>query len=423
MNRILLTDRHGDRWIFFISPEGDLCYRKSDDREQILQSGIRQSFDAVTDSDGKFHLTVQLDSGSLIYFTYDHKDWRRHTVLNSKSPDGVMCSFKMFILKGVPHCLYILDFKGKPMLVHHIYDMYGKQSSPRVISYTDTSKNFNACADTDGNIHIFFADRESKFKYRIYNLKNDGYTDSAVQVDDDIKTLYPVCSDEGVLHFLYTAKMKSYYALIYYNSAAKERKIISFGETNTAGICMHTNDKSIRIQWRERTKFYQCASTDGGVSFKKPTAINEVKGKTAEIIKVRFAYNPKVLNGDRFVTLAKGTVVEPPDFPQPKVTGGNHKNGKPDYNITDSQSVDEMRFLRAKAEENEKELIRLNTIINTLSDKINCLVRSSVAPPNRESTVKTTPAAEEREEINRENLELFEHTNVDDINFDSCKKF
>lgn len=436
MNRIILNSNDGSVWQFFCNGNADLCYR-TNGKESVLQSSVYEDFDIITDNSGDFHLIVQDCAGSLIYLTYDHSQWRRFVVLNSKSAKSRMQCFRLFLVDGIIHCIYILDIGKVPMLIHHKFSLCAQSETPNVISYTDSSKSFSCCADAKGNLHIFFFNEESSLCYKIYKAQSPEYEDGLLNIDDEIKNIYPIYSQKYGLNFLYTAKIKSYYALIFYSSENKERKIITFSDSNASDICMSITDDNIFIQWRERARFYQCLSPDGGMSFKKPSAINETKGKHALCVKIRMASNPFNFSCDCCVALSNGKETEVLNAEQlfgkynrenfQKMQQKNHKSEKTDYNIIDGKTNDEIKYLRSKIHENEKELIRLNTIISTLSDKVSCLTKSRFSEQASSLIEKTSPTDTDFEndvgEIEEDNYRIFKDTDIDSIDFENLKKF
>lgn len=422
-----MNDKNGETWVFFRSDKNDLCYRLKSGKENILQEGVRKSFDITTDSEGCFHLVTQTDSGTMIYLIYDHSNWRKYVILNSRSAKNEMLKFKIFVCGGKIHCFYILSFNGKSMLVHHIFNAMERIDAPNVISYTDTAKNFSCCCDTNGNIHIFFFDEDSKFRYKIYSLSNKNYADSIVETDDDIKNISAVCSQNGKIHLLYTAKIKAYYALIYYNPDEKERKILNFGEPSPTDTCIFTKGDSVFAQWRERNVFYRCISENGG-AFKKPTPIGETKSRRAYLIRVRTAENPQSLNCDFCIALSDGKTFDTEyginrSSPQKTISAEktqNHKTDKNNYNIIDGEVFEQIRFMKSKIYENKKELTRLNTIINALSEKIASTEKSQKVTQN---TGESHNLGSDLGNINTENYEFFKNTDINDINFENSKNF
>ncbi len=424
MDKILLIDRQGDKWIFNCDSKGRLCYSKNGENEQILINNAKEDFDIITDTDGNFHLVVQTLDGNLVCLIYDFDNWKKYIILQSRSDRINMSKFKLFCHNGKTHCFYLLESGGKTMLVHHIFTASSPSVTPEVISYADTSKDFTCCMDTNGDIHIFYFNENSVLQYKLYS--SNRYTDLTLPVEDDIKSIYSVY-DNGI-HLLYTAKVKSYYTLIYYNLNAKERKIISFGDSNISSNCIYTHGNDIFVQWRERTRCYQCSSDDGGTTFKKPSFIAESKFKRTETIRIRSKSNPNCENADRCIILSGNGTVDILNAKQcigaqtiPNPHNKNHKPEKNDYNIIDGAFSDEIKMMQSKIRENEKELIRLNTIINTLSDKLSTITRP--APTIKEESSETTLDENKIGEINMENYELFKKTEIDNIEFDNPTTF
>lgn len=407
MDKIILYDKLKNKWIFFVNEKAELCYLK-DNQEQILQSGVCPFFDLATDENGDFHLITQDSKGSLIYLVYDFENWKKYVILNSKTKDNTMKNFKVFIYHGEVHCFYLLCYGGRCMLIHHIFSPGEPPATPKVI---DSCKNFSCAMDPSGAIHIFYADDEDKFYYKVFD---GNYRDEKFLTDDIIKEIYPICDAEGNLHILYIARMTTFYTLIYFS---KERKIISFGENPPSELCLTKKDKGIVIQWRERTGYYQCYCTDGSLNFKKPTVIAESKLKKASLIRLRMAYNPTCVCVDKFITLSNGN-----DFDIPYISTNkekvniqtNHKNKKSDYNDIDGKFQEKISKLQSKLSDTEKEILKLNSIINTLSDKISCMEKSSIQP-----VLKLTGNVEK----NEENYEAFQNTDIESAEFGDTKIF
>ncbi len=405
MDKILLKDIRGGQWLFRFDGAGRLCYSKNGSAEHILAGDATEEFDLATDGEGNFHLVVQTADGSLIYLTYDFNNWKKYVILQSKSNRSAMSGFKIFVAEGKIHCFYKLLFKGKAMLVHHIFSPAEPPGEPNVVAYMAASESFSCAMDTDSSIHIFYFDEARLFHYKVYGA--DGYTDSSLPVEDDIRDICCICG-EGGLHLLYTANVKAYCTLIYYNPNAGERKIISFGDSNISACCVYTEGKNVHVQWRERTRCYRCSSADGGVTFKKPAPIPEGRGKLASTIRLRSAHNPKGLECDR--RIVSGTDV----WEGAAHTSGKddkiHTPAKNDYNIIEAAYPDEMKIMQSKIRENEKELIRLNAIISTLSDKISALTKNSVkAPPPSPTPQTELLSGEDVGEVDMKNYQLFKN--------------
>ncbi len=408
-----VTDKLNEQWLFYINGHMELCYTK-DGKEQILQAGLRRDFDIIAGKGGDLHITAQTDTGSLIHLVYDYESWRKFTVLGSKSAEGVMSGFRLAEVKGELHSFYILDYKGKTMLVHHIYSASGPSPSPKVIDYADKGSEINICADGDGNIHIFFIGVEGKMEYRIYSPTTKGYAEGKINTEDEIRSIFTVFSDVGSMHFLYTARLKSYYALVYLPKDATERKIISFGDSNMADICMSVSGESLCIQWRERGMYYQCISADGGATFKKPTPINQVRGKTLEMIKDVTAHNPQGFGGQWRVAHCKGGEVEFANVI--KRENPSHKSRDIAYNNNDGPREAEIA-LSERISKAEREIMRISTSLQSLTDKVAHLTKGLIpSPAVRQMKVPVT------EDVN-DSIKAFEDMSIEDVDFSDSKKF
>ncbi len=424
MDKILLIDRQGDKWIFNCDGKGRLCYSKNGENEQILLNNAKEDFDIITDNDGNFHLVLQTADGNLVCLIYDFENWKKYIILQSRTDKNCMSNFKLFYHNGKTHCFYLFKSGEKTMLVHHIFSASNPSVTPEVISYADPSKNFSCCIDADGDIHIFYFNENSLFQYKIFS--SNRYEDRSLSAEDDIKSIYSIYGNG--IHLLYTAKMKSYYTLVYYNLNAKERKIISFGDSNISSCCIYTHENDIFVQWRERTRCYQCQSSDSGATFKKPVFIAESRNKHTEPIRIRSKINPRCANADRCIAISGNGTLDILNAEQcigtrtaVNINNKNHNPEKNDYNIIDGAFADEIKIMQSKIRENEKELIRLNTIINTLSEKLSAIAKP--APKLKPVPEKSTLNENEIGEINMENYEIFKKTEIEDIEFDNSITF
>lgn len=420
MDKIHLSDIKGAQWVFQCDDKGRLCYSIDGAPKQILQNDATSEFDIITGQRGDFHLVLQLSDGSLVYLTYDFSNWKKYVILKSKSNRSSMSSFKLFMIHDKIHSFYVLDLNGKSMLVHHIFSTDGQSTTPDVIAYTDSGKNFSCAIDSDCNIHIFFFDESGKFHYKIYD--GSVINDRSLSVEDDIKSISAI--SDGNIHLLYTAGMKSYCTLIYYNLSAKERKIISFSDSNISAAYVHIKNGNVFAQWRERTQCYQCISADNGISFKKPTHISDPRGRRADTIRIRTERNPLGYYADTCIHTSDGTKNSAIGK---AVTRSRHTLKENDYNIIDGAYLDEIKIMQSKIRENERELTRLSTIVNAMSDKISALAKSSAKATLPSAPSNMPPqellSGDDIGEVNLENYELFKNTEIENIESENSKTF
>ncbi len=420
MDKILLNDIQGAQWIFQCDGKGRLCYSTNGAPKQILQADMGGGFDIITDGVGHFHLVLQSTDGSLIYLTYDFTNWKKYVILKSKSNRSIMSRFKMFSVENRIHCFYVLTINDKSMLVHHVFSPTEQSATPQVIDYVDSAKSISIAADGKGALHIFFFDASGKFNYKL--LRRGKAEDCRLETEDDIKSVCCICDD--AIHLLYTAKIKNYYTLIYYSLSAKERKIISFSDSNISEIHIFTKGKNLFLQWRERTRCYQCTSSDGGNSFKKPVHITEGRGRRTETVGIRGEQNPLCHGADRCIALTDGERINPMNAAEIKPISRTVRNTSKEnsYNIIDGEYSDRLKQMQSKIRENEKELVRLNTIISSLSEKISAIAKSAAASPPPVQQMRTGDSGDIGD-INEENYKLFNNTDIDDVEFDNIKTF
>lgn len=381
MEKILLTDIHGDIWTF--ESHKRLCYTKNHMPTQVLLGESSNEFDIITDEKGNFHIVTQDTEGNMVYFTYDFTNWKKYTILRSKSGKINMHGFKMFIRSGIVHCFYILESNHKNMLIHHTFSPADDVTTPKVIDCIGNG-NFSCAMDESANIHIFYINENEKSVYKIY--KDGKYAEEVLPDEESVRGI--CCIYAGRIHLIYTAKMKSYRTIIYYNPESKERKIINFSDGNISDCAIYGYDNSVYIQWMERMRLYQCVSDDGGKTFKKPMILS----KKEEFVRVRNGANPHVMGVDR----SAGYNISIPKE-------NTHIQKEKTYNKTDE--IDALR--KAIMVQNEK-IIQLENEIKKLKN---------MKKPDTELKSKTIG------EINEENYKAFQSADIDNIDFENSKIF
>lgn len=407
MSDILLWDKSGGEWRFMCTQKGELAYTENGGGKQVLLPDATEEFDLITDDDGNIHLIAQTSDGGLVYLIYDFENWKKHIILSSKSKNASIKSIKAFFSNEKIHCFYLLLFSGKHMLVHHIFSQNEKTAPPNVISYADCGKSLAVCADLSGKLHIFYFNDKSEFCHKIYD---NGYSDGTFPTNDDVTEICPVYDRSGTLHLLFSARLKAYHTLIYFNTACKEKKTISFSDSPFKECRMQIRDKSVLIQWRDGGGFYEAVSDTGGESFKKPSPFNKSHSKKIPV-RIRLARNPLCLDGDRiFFSSAER-------FIHTQATA-NFRNPKSNTKTpTDTQDSEHIKAFEQRLGENARELVRLNVRIDALSEKVKVLEKRFT----ESETPKGAPIhfSDEVGEINEENLRLFSSTDINDADFEN----
>ena len=100
----------------------------------------------------------------------------------------------------------------------------------------------------------------------------------------------------------------------------------------------------------------------------------------------------------------------------------NHKIAKTDYTVIDGNFTDRLKKINEKLSENEKEILRLNTVIRGLSEKLRYIEKGFSKPPEKENAHKTEISSSD-EQINKENYEIFNNTDIDSMDFENPKIF
>lgn len=141
-------------WHFYHNSHG-ICFCKMTDENireyQVLLPDGQEDFDVCIDDTDCLHLVCQNNDGDIIYMNHFNGQWRKTTLLKSKTPSNYK---KDFSVRLSAHCLnvfYCITYNGKKMLTHHSIDADGLP--PSVIDCI--SGDFCTTAHNDA-IYLFY---------------------------------------------------------------------------------------------------------------------------------------------------------------------------------------------------------------------------------------------------------------------------
>ncbi len=150
-----VKESYGVIWHFYHNSHG-ICYCKMNDENireyQVLLPEGQEDFDILADDSDCLHMVFQNSDGDILYANHFNGQWRKTTLLESKSKG---CYPKNFVLKRVNNwlnLLYCIEYNGRRMLTHQIID--GNESTPFVVDCI--RDDFCTAQDSAGNINVFF---------------------------------------------------------------------------------------------------------------------------------------------------------------------------------------------------------------------------------------------------------------------------
>ena|GEM_PF-2714540 len=295
-NQFIVTDTAEQTWYFFYQIGNGICFKKKNknrwDPYEILFKDGQKDFDVIIDSRNNLHLVCQDQLGSIIYLMYNGTQWHKYTVLQNKSKRPYPKYFKMLLINGWINLFYVIEYKGKKLLIHQILDNH---ISPNVVDYIfDASVPFRVAVDRSDNIHLYYQ-RESdsgKLGYKIFFWSKKSWSEFiSIDIDStNISAPYAIIDKEENIHFAFLRKNEGEYSIIY-----KRKPFSSFGKTSwDKEILIHNRcaqhiipviikeHQKLWILWQTDTKIFSCYSEDNGINWSRPAPF--MAGRYGEVV-------------------------------------------------------------------------------------------------------------------------------------------
>ena len=199
-----VKESYGVIWHFYYNAHG-ICYCKMTDENiseyKVLIEDGQEDFDVLVDDSNCIHMVFQNKDGDILYANHFNGQWRKTTLLKSKSQS---CYPKNFRLKRVGNCLNVfccIEYNGRKMLTHQIIEGLGE--TPQVV---DCIKgDYCVAVDLCGNINLLYYSEIHKsygtLKY-VWSKKKWGDF-SPLPILDNCKNPFLFSDMEDCLHIVY----------------------------------------------------------------------------------------------------------------------------------------------------------------------------------------------------------------------------
>ena len=201
---ILVKERYDLIWHFYNNSHG-ICFCKTENESvteySVLLSDVTGDFDAIIDDSDCIHLICQNKNGDIIYATHFNGQWRKTSLLKSKSQKPL---FKNFTIKRVGNLLnlfYCIDYNGKTMLTHHIIE--NTSAEPQIID--NIKDDFSVTQDSNGNITVlYFSEIANEWGTKKYIWSQKSWSDfSAIKSLKDVKHPFLYTDINDKIHIVY----------------------------------------------------------------------------------------------------------------------------------------------------------------------------------------------------------------------------
>lgn len=199
-----VKESYGVIWHFYHNTHG-ICYCKMVDENiteyQVLLPEGQEDFDIIVDDSNCIHMVFQNKEGDILYANHFNGQWRKTTLLKSKSQN---CYPKNFSLKRVNNwlnLLYCIEYNGRKMLTHQIIE--GTGNTPYVIDCI--REDFYVSQDSSGNIvTLFYSETQKKWGIKKFIWSKKEWEDFyATDWLEGSKNAFLFIDNEDDLHIVY----------------------------------------------------------------------------------------------------------------------------------------------------------------------------------------------------------------------------
>ena len=199
-----VKESYGVIWHFYHNTHG-ICYCKMTDENiteyRVLLPDGREDFDILVDDSNCLHMVFQNNEGDILYANHFNGQWRKTTLLKSKSQGYYPKNFSLKRVNNWLNLLYCIEYNGRKMLTHQIID--GTDTTPYVI---DCIKDeFCVAQDSSGNIiALFYSETQKNWIVRKFIWSKKSWDDSSpVGLPEGCKNAFLFVDGEDVIHIVY----------------------------------------------------------------------------------------------------------------------------------------------------------------------------------------------------------------------------
>ncbi len=281
----LVSERGVKDRLIYVNSDGELIFTVKGEKTEIICKDVSCDFDVTADRGGVGIAVVSL-AGALLYLNFSGGEWRKYTILDSRKSGKKINGVHLLKINGRLHAFYCIEYEGRMMLIHHIID--GERREPSVIDYVGLRCVYDVCADENMNIHILYADESAHLKYTVFSNSQKRYVPSDFATDDEVRGVSCVFAD--ALCAAYLTREREYNVINCVNLSTGEKHTVGFGVDALSEPCIFTDGKTVFVQWCEKGYAFEC-SADGSFKFSRARSV----GQSGGTLCVRSPYNESLL--------------------------------------------------------------------------------------------------------------------------------
>ena len=122
---------------YYVSDDARLICTDEKSNESMILADVSNEYDAISDTNGIIHFVMQGQNGELVYLKKENKQWKKYHIFKSKNG---LKKLHNIVLKNSGNKLcafYVMEHKGKKLLVRHRFSADKLYEEPVVLDITD----------------------------------------------------------------------------------------------------------------------------------------------------------------------------------------------------------------------------------------------------------------------------------------------
>ena len=206
-----VKESYGVIWHFYHNAHG-ICYCKMTDENiteyNVLLKDGQEDFDILVDDSNCIHMVYQNKEGDILYANHFNGQWRRTTLLESKSREYYPKKFALKRVNNWLNILYCIEYNGRKMLTHQLID--STRDTPEVIDCI--RDDFSCVQDSAGNITVlYYSETNKAYGMRKYVWSKKEWNDfTSLPVINGCNNMFLFSDAQDCLHILYDRNFSIY---------------------------------------------------------------------------------------------------------------------------------------------------------------------------------------------------------------------
>jgi len=402
---------------YYLSDDGKLICRKKDNSECVILYGISGEFDGIVTDSGEIHFVLQTLSGEMIYLKKESDTWKKYTILKSRKGLQKITNIRL-AASGENLCaFYIMNHQGKKLLVKHIFSENNMVIEPEVLDVAGGREEFVLLTHPKMPLTVIYRNAAGECRKLCFEKNFRLVTEESVNLKNEILCLDAVAYNDEIF-FTYTIPAKNSVALMFCNGKTPdEEKIVTFGIARNLFPHIMTVGNDMILQWEENGMIMQSESRDFGKNFTKPKPL----GNECKFAKIRQIYSSgglvcnkcAVYNMKPFVSGAKKHGEIDRKGVQNTLNNFRFINKEINGNVTNEEIMKKINGLKNDIDQMGKTLISMCSFLEDIKKfKFDAENIHEISP---HKVITDNLSGDDIGEINKDNLEIFENTKIDDI--------